>query len=106
MLNKGKTEADRHREWYFRAKYGITHDDFDALAAEQEGRCAICGGTPVGPGKRLHVDHCHATGVVRGLLCGNCNTAIGLMADDSERLLAAVAYLSRASLGQAQKETA
>jgi len=106
MLNTGKTEADRHREWYFRAKYGITHAEYDVMLAEQAGRCAICSGPPTGPGQRLHVDHCHTTGTVRGLLCGNCNTAIGLMADDPERLLSAAAYLTRDSLDHARKDSA
>ena len=75
--------------------YGLTMADFEALLAQQGGTCAICGGGRSGPGSRFHVDHCHATGRVRGLLCGNCNTAIGLLGDDPERAEKAAAYLRR-----------
>lgn len=65
------------------------------MVADQGGRCAICAGSPVGPGRRLHVDHDHATGRVRALLCSSCNTAVGLMQDDSARLRAAADYLDK-----------
>jgi hypothetical protein len=71
-------------------EYGITLAQRDELAAVQNGVCAICGGSD---GEDLHVDHCHASGAVRGLLCGPCNRALGLMQDDPARLLAAAAYL-------------
>lgn len=76
-------------------KYGLTMADFETLLEQQGGVCAICGGGRSGPGKRFHVDHCHVTGQVRGLLCGNCNTAIGLLGDDPERAEKAAAYLRR-----------
>lgn len=76
-------------------KYGLTKAEFDLLLEQQGGVCAICAGPRSGPGKRFHVDHCHDTGQVRGLLCGNCNTAIGLLGDDPERAEKAAAYLRR-----------
>lgn len=76
-------------------KYGLTMADFEALLQKQGGVCAICGGAPNGPGKRFHVDHCHNSNKVRGLLCGRCNTAIGLLGDDPERAESAAAYLRR-----------
>ena len=78
-----------------RHKYGITRADFDALLANQRGVCAICKGPHVGVGKRFHIDHCHNSNEVRGLLCGNCNTAIGLLGDDPERIERAAAYVRR-----------
>ena len=76
-------------------KYGLTMAEFEAMLASQGGVCAICGGPPNGPGKRYHVDHCHDTKKVRGLLCGKCNTAIGLLNHDPARLRAAAKYLKR-----------
>ncbi len=67
-------------------KYGITNDEYDRLVADQNGCCAICGRVPeviranTRTGRTwtaLQVDHDHATGVVRGLLCIACNTTIG-----------------------------
>jgi hypothetical protein len=78
-----------------RRAYGIGQAEFDALLQSQGGRCAICRGGPNGPGKRLHVDHCHSGNGVRGLLCGKCNTAIGLLDDDPDRAEAVAAYLRR-----------
>lgn len=79
-------------------QYGITPEDFDAMLAAQNGRCAICGEPPDPDGKgaysRLHIDHDHQTGVVRGLLCGRCNQGLGYFKDDPARLSAAIDYLS------------
>ncbi len=92
------------RERETRRLYGLEPEDVTRLLTEQDGRCAICTKPPSGksngrarPGHepRLHVDHCHTTNRVRGLLCGNCNTMIGLAAEDPRVLLAAVEYLSK-----------
>jgi len=85
----------------------MSGDDYDALVALQGGLCAICRRKPKRSRKkrmrRLEVDHCHSTNKVRGLLCGNCNTTLGQCDDDTERLLAAIAYLvaSRHDVGPA-----
>lgn len=82
-----------HYKW----KYGLTREDRDRMIAEQGGLCKICGKPPRPDhkGGRLHVDHCHTTKRVRGLLCGHCNTMIGLAGEDPKILLAAVEYLAR-----------
>jgi hypothetical protein len=75
--------------------------DYDSMLVKQEGKCAICGtSNPVGEGnttKRLTfafaVDHCHATGKVRGLLCNPCNRGIGFLKDDVDLLAKAIKYL-------------
>lgn len=74
-------------------KYGLTMADFNVLLEKQGGVCAICKGQPNGPGARFHVDHCHNSKKVRGLLCGKCNTAIGLLNDSPELAESAAAYL-------------
>lgn len=76
-------------------KYGITKADFDRMLAEQGGGCAICKRTKSVEGWRMHVDHCHETGVVRGILCSSCNLGIGKFSDDPDRLEAAAAYLRK-----------
>lgn len=63
---------------WLKTAYGITLDDYDRLHAAQSGKCWICE-TPETSTGTLHVDHCHDTGEVRGLLCGNCNRALGLI---------------------------
>lgn len=88
---------------WLKANYGITVDDYDAMLEKQGGVCAICGGTETschgkdGKGVRaLAVDHDHATGVVRKLLCAKCNKALGLLGDCPDRLRAAAAYIEYA----------
>lgn len=86
-----------------RKNYGISAAEYDAMYAAQDGRCAICNEEEtahVGRGRptnRLAVDHCHKTGKVRGLLCRSCNTGIGHLGDNVERLFAAVVYLEQNS---------
>lgn len=71
------------RDWNLRTKYGISLSDYERLLAAQSGRCATCGSLHADcRGRRLHVDHDHATGRVRGLLCANCNMALGKVRDD------------------------
>lgn len=61
------------------------------MAKAQSHRCAVCDVQPTGG---LAVDHCHHKGHVRGLLCNNCNLAIGLLKDRAENAQAVVKYLS------------
>jgi len=82
--------------YHVATRYGLSAARYDALMDQQGGRCAVCGGPPTGQG-RLHVDHDHATSLVRGLLCHDCNTGIGSLKDDLSILRAAVAYLERQS---------
>lgn len=100
--------ASNHRKWcaanpdlvfasrrkHVLKKYGMTHDDYAALLAKQGGGCASCGG-PANRRGFFHVDHCHQTGVVRGLLCHGCNLGLGAFKDDPQLLLAAADYLQR-----------
>ncbi len=86
----------KEREWvtYLRRKYGLSIAEYSALLAVQSGLCAICENPPA-DGRRLHVDHDHETGRVRGLLCFTCNNALGDFEDDPGRLRSAIGYLHR-----------
>lgn len=74
-----------------KSRYGLTPSGFLGFYKEQAGLCAICGGPPGKQG--LHVDHDHATGRVRGLLCFDCNSGLGKFRDHVGLLLRAVTYL-------------
>ena len=87
---------EKRRELNLQRLYGITLEDYDMMILAQDGKCAICETTsPRGNTGRFHVDHNHDTGEVRGLLCSNCNTGIGLLQDSSKIVLKALNYLER-----------
>ena len=73
------------------AHHGLTADEYDAVIAKANGACELCAATD----RKLVLDHCHATGVIRGVLCTACNTSIGKLGDTSKSLLRAVAYLQK-----------
>ena len=79
-------------------KYGITQDEFDSIYARQGGKCAIClvDFDEKERTTRPHVDHCHLTGKVRGLLCLACNSGLGQFGDDLVMLTRALNYLQHA----------
>jgi hypothetical protein len=69
--------------------FGITLDQYEELKQAQEGRCAICGSAE----RPLVIDHCHSQNRVRGLLCGQCNSALGLLSEDENIVLGLLAYV-------------
>lgn len=75
-------------------RYGITAAYYWEMFDRQDGRCAICRKPPEKP-SRLRIDHCHATGHVRGLLCSGCNVAIGILGDTARTMKWAIEYLER-----------
>lgn len=92
-----KAHAKKHAKENFgwmRQKYGISASDYYEMLDLQNGGCAICK-TPPRDGRRLDIDHCHDTGVIRGLLCNRCNQALGLLSSDVSRLVTAIEYLSK-----------
>ncbi len=94
--NNPRALFDKERRKGLSKNYGITPEDFERMHKEQKGRCRICKRTAEEAGgrwPRLHVDHCHTTGKVRGLLCSKCNTGLGMFQDSPERLENAVMYL-------------
>lgn len=89
------------RERHLRRSYGINASEYGALLSRQAGVCAICGQPEQHAGGRhgdtqrqLAVDHDHETGMVRGLLCSFCNTAIGALRHDVNLLARAITYLT------------
>jgi hypothetical protein len=74
--NKHK-HVGKHRLYHLAKKYGITAADYERMFAEQDGKCLICRTDKTGRWSFFHVDHDHATGKVRGLLCVSCNTRLG-----------------------------
>ena len=83
------------RDWWLKRKYGITGEDYDRLLAEQGHRCKVCGRES--NGRTWHVDHCHGTRKVRGILCDKCNRGLGQFNDDPAALRRAADYLEAAS---------
>jgi hypothetical protein len=75
-----------------RAMYGMEPKDYVALYERQRGKCAICQKEPTTQ-RGLHLDHCHETGAIRGLLCHNCNVALGCLNDDTALMVRAIKYL-------------
>lgn len=73
-------------------RFGLTPESYEALKEEQGRACAICR-DPFPERPEPHIDHCHRTGRVRGLLCGKCNQAIGLLRDDPALIERASAYV-------------
>ena len=77
-----------------KAAYGLSVEAYDEMLSAQGGGCAVCKSTkPGGRTKHFPVDHCHTTGVIRGLLCTKCNRGLGLFNDDTDRMERAVKYL-------------
>ncbi len=79
----------RVKMYHINKTYGLSEEDFVELMNEHKGCCAICGESL----DVMNIDHCHETGRVRGLLCNNCNCALGLFKDNEDIVLSAAYYL-------------
>lgn len=102
---------EKHRERYLKNarkatlkyKYGLSEQDFDDMLSSQGFKCAICRigvertETNKHTKKTLVVDHCHDTGVVRGILCSKCNRGLGHFDDQIELLEQAINYIKEAN---------
>lgn len=82
-------DKDRSNNWRIRRLYGISLADYNTMFEAQNGVCKICGTPPDSNGKikRLHIDHDHKTGKVRGLLCVTCNTGLGFVEAGVEKFI-------------------
>lgn len=102
--NNLEQDREYHKRWYvdnrekvlkdtrknaLRRQYGITFVEYAARNRDQNGLCLIC----KHPCQKLCVDHCHKSGVVRGLLCRKCNTGLGSFNDDFSTLIRAAHYI-------------
>lgn len=91
--NKYPYNAVSKRSIHLRHRYGIEIDEYIYMYNKQGGTCAICQ-SMISIDKTSHVDHCHKTGKVRGLLCFMCNSALGKFKDSKQILLRAIDYLN------------
>lgn len=99
------TNAEQTYNSKLRIWYGLTRSQYDAMLDAQDHRCGVCAkpfqrpvltsGNRHGPRWRPLVDHCHATGRVRGLLCTRCNALLGQALESASVLEAAAAYLRK-----------
>lgn len=93
LKNREKVRA-YHWAYALKRFYGLSPAEYDAILARQNGVCAICFADGAGYGNgKLHVDHDHGTGKIRGLLCGHCNRGIGLFFDRPDVVARAAKYL-------------
>lgn len=92
------------RERHLIRKYGVSLSDYDSMLHAQNGHCAIC---PRRESEQrhgvFHVDHCHQSGAVRGLLCRGCNHMLGHVRDNTAVLGRAIDYLSLKSLNSSDE---
>lgn len=96
-VEKGVRLVNKDKKYAMKKRYGITAQDFDAMGKRQGWACASCGvrfdlsQRALGP----NIDHCHKTGVVRGLLCNGCNRALGFINDNPATARKLADYLER-----------
>jgi hypothetical protein len=85
---------------HLKRKFNLTLEEYNSMSDSQNGLCAICQ-QKCETEMNLAVDHCHTTGKIRGLLCKNCNTAIGLFKEDTDNMLRAIEYIKFHKLSEA-----
>lgn len=100
--HRSRYNYEQRRDSQLRITYGISLDEHNALRDAQDGVCAICKQPEkIRPGRSkrtesiipmLHVDHNHVTGQIRGLLCSECNMALGMLHEDPKRIKALLDY--------------
>ena len=92
---QNKARSKRYERWHkTKTKYGVTETDYNQMLESQNGVCKICKTEPENsPKGLLFIDHCHATGKVRGLLCDHCNNLLGRAKDSVSTLQEAIKYL-------------
>lgn len=94
MSNYNINNKDKLRDKYYQRVYGISLSEYNFMLEKQNNVCLLCC-KPDSGGKELAVDHCHKTGLVRGLLCNKCNRAIGFLEEDITLLYKTISYLTK-----------
>lgn len=89
----------QHKEYVLKYRYKLTSEDINNLLLQQDNKCVICKQILI----KKHIDHCHKTGKIRGILCPNCNKALGLFKENTTALQNAIKYLE-VSIGKNMKE--
>jgi len=87
----------KQKDQDLRYRYGINLDIYNQLILKQNNKCAICL-DKLQSGTKVHVDHCHLTDQVRGILCTSCNTSLGKFKESIEILQRAIDYLRSADM--------
>ncbi len=90
-----KANPKKRASIVMKQRYGITHEERDTLLASQGSVCAICGTFDPDAKRGWHVDHCHSTGRVRGILCRNCNVGLRNYRDQPHLRTRAIDYLKK-----------
>lgn len=103
LYHKNPKQKDNHRKaaWKHQIKknYGVTPEEYYEMLEKQEGKCKICSTHIDDIDKHvLYIDHCHTTGKVRGLLCQQCNSGLGMFRDRVDLLKKAERYLYDSSI--------
>jgi len=88
-----KADPERYKDYTRKKNYGLLPGEYAQMLANQKGGCAICSVENPGGRGGFHVDHCHETGVIRGLLCHSCNVALGHFGHNPNLLRCALDYL-------------
>lgn len=89
---------ERYRGYELKNRYQISLEDYNTILKSQNSRCLICGtDKPNGKDPIFHVDHCHHSKKIRGLLCASCNMGLGLFKHNTEFLNSAIQYLAERS---------
>lgn len=88
-----QNNKEKSKDRMLRRNYGISLDEYNKMLEEQKGNCYVCERHHTTQKKSLSVDHCHKTGVVRRLLCSNCNTSLGLLKENIESVKKLINYI-------------
>lgn len=88
-LLKIQAKKLKQKDYYYQKTYGLTLDQYNQIKASQNNECKICSKTDC----KLLVDHCHTTNIIRGLLCHNCNVALGHLRDKPGVIGRCIEYL-------------